>query len=214
MFTGIIEEIGVVKRMHRVGKGYELAITCTTVLEDTRLGDSLAVNGVCLTVTNIHNGVCTVGLSPETRTRTNLARLTSGDHVNLERAVTPATRMGGHLVQGHVDATGTITQVRTDEDALWITVQVEPSLTRYIVPKGFIALDGASLTVVDVGTNWLSVVLIAYTQQHITLPHQRIGYAINVEVDVIGKYVEKMLTNRGDISHGITLDTLKDQGYS
>lgn len=225
MFTGIVEEIGTVRQTQRRDRGYELMIGCTTVLDDTRPGDSLAVNGVCLTVTHLETTGCTVGLSPETRARTNLANLKSGTPVNLERSVTPTTRLGGHFVQGHVDGTGTIRRFRTDEDALWVAVQAEPTLMRYLVPKGYVALDGVSLTVVEVGADWFTVTLVAYTQQHITLPRQQAGSVINIEVDILGKYVEKMLMYRGQDQNqdypsrsqsppsGITFDMLAEHGY-
>lgn len=214
MFTGIVEEVGKVCHLRRSGKGYDLALLCDVVTGDTRLGDSIAVNGVCLTVTHLSDDGFTVGLSPETRSRTNLAYLKSGNAVNLERSVTPTTRLGGHFVQGHIDGTGHISQFRQDEDALWVTVQSDPNLMRYIVPKGYICLDGASLTVVDVGDDWFTVTLIAYTQQYIILPEQQVGYQVNVEVDVLGKYVEKMLNlKQRNTQSNITLEFLAEHGY-
>lgn len=193
MFTGIVEEIGTVHELRHTGAGYELALSCKAVLDDARLGDSIAVNGVCLTVTELHPDGFTVGLSPETRSRTNLSQLQSGTAVNLERSVTPMSRLGGHFVYGHVDGTGTIQNFRPDDDALWVTVQADPQIMRYIVSKGYIALDGVSLTIVDVDSDWFTVQLVAYTQQRITLPQKQIGDAINIEVDVLGKYVEKLV---------------------
>lgn len=213
MFTGIVEEIGTVRHLQRAGQGYDLAISCTTVLEGTRHGDSIAVNGVCLTVTQLGDHGCVMGLSPETRSRTNLTHLKAGSAVNLERALMPNSRMGGHVVQGHIDETGTISRRRTEEDALWITIQASPSLLRYVVPKGFIALDGTSLTVVDVGQDWLSVTLIAYTRQHTTLAQQPVGYGVNIEVDILGKYVEKLLTHAAGTPQGLTRDKLADYGF-
>ena len=214
MFTGIVEEVGAVRQLRRTGSGYELALACKTVIEDTRLGDSIAVNGVCLTVTHLAADGFTVGLSPETRNRTNLIHLQSGSPVNLERSVTPMTRMGGHFVQGHIDGTGTITAFRRDDDALWVTVRAYPEIMRYIVPKGYIALDGASLTVVDVGDDWFTVQLVSYTQQYITLPGKGAGDTVNIEVDVLGKYVEKMLNlDRDKASSNITFEFLSEHGY-
>lgn len=213
MFTGIVEEIGTVQHVQRANRGYTLTIGCVVVREDTRLGDSVAVNGVCLTVTELAAHHMVVGLSPETRSRTNLASLKPGSSVNLERSVTPTTRMGGHFVQGHVDTTGVITQYQTDADAVWVTVRLDQKYMHYLVPKGFIALDGASLTVVDVGDDWFRIVLIAYTQQHITLPQQPVGYAVNVEVDIVGKYVERMVQHYNGVQQGITFDMLAKYGY-
>lgn len=213
MFTGIVEEIGTVRHMRRTGSGYNVALICNVVTQDTRLGDSIAVNGVCLTVTQLSNDGFTVGLSPETRNRTSLAHLNSGDMVNLERSVTPTTRLGGHFVQGHIDGTGQITSFRRDEDALWVTVKAGPGIMRYIVPKGYIALDGTSLTVVDVGEDWFTVTLVAYTQQQIILPQKQVGDAVNIEVDVLGKYVEKMLNLQHGSSSNITFNFLAENGY-
>lgn len=217
MFTGIVEEVGTVRALRRSAGGYDLSIGCRTVLAGTQLGDSIAVEGVCLTVTQLHGDGFVVGLSPETRSRTGLASLQSGAPVNLERSVTPTSRMGGHFVQGHVDGTGVVADLRRDEDALWVTVRVPAPILRYVVPKGYIALDGASLTVVDVGDDWLSVQLVAYTQRYITLPGKALGATVNVEVDVLGKYVEKLLTGRASAGAGaascITSDFLAENGY-
>lgn len=213
MFTGIIEEIGSVTRLWRTGQGYNLAIRANTVLADTKLGDSIAVNGTCLTVTQLDSDIFTVGLAPETRARTNLKYLKEGHRVNLERALTPSTRMGGHFVQGHIDDVGTIINFRSDMDALWVTIRAAPELLRYVVPKGFIAVDGVSLTVVDVFDDSFSVTMVAYTQQHITLPQQQVGYKINIEVDILGKYVEKIITQQQNQPSGISLAFLTQHGY-
>jgi len=197
MFTGIVEETGTVRHCRPDGAGFELAIDARVVLDDTKLGDSIAVNGVCLTVTALDDGGFVTGLAPETRSRTNLDTLAPGARVNLERSVTPSTRMGGHFVQGHVDATGTISAFRPDADALWVTVEAPAELMRYVVPKGYITLDGTSLTVVDVGETSFSVTLVAYTRAHIVLPTRAVGDAINIEVDVLGKYVERLVAHRG-----------------
>lgn len=194
MFTGIVEEIGHVRSCAPdADGGFTLVVDAATVLEGTALGDSIAVNGVCLTVTTMDAKGFTAGLAPETRARTNLDTLATGTAVNLERSVTPSTRMGGHFVQGHVDATGEITEFRADADALWVTVKVPSELMRYIVTKGYITIDGTSLTVVDVGPDWFNVTLVAYTQAHIVLPTRGVGDAVNIEVDVLGKYVERLV---------------------
>lgn len=219
MFTGIVEELGRVRDCRPSGNGFALSIDCKTVLEGTRLGDSIAVNGVCLTVTEMDSYGFTTGLAPETRKRTNLEDLAGGSAVNLERSVTPSTRMGGHFVQGHVDDTGVIKEFRKDEDALWVTIQAPENLMRYVVSKGYISLDGTSLTVVDVGKNWFSVTLVAYTQAHIVMPGKKIGERINIEVDVLGKYVERLIQHGSEQASvrsqnpGITFDFLKENGY-
>lgn len=211
MFTGLVEEIGRVAAIGPRGAHFDLTIAAQTVRDGAALGDSIAVNGVCLTVTAIDAAQFTVGLAPETLARTDLGALTPGDGVNLERSVTPTTRMGGHFVQGHVDGTGTIADFRTDRDALWVTVRTDPALMRYIVRKGYIAMDGASLTVVDTGTDWFNVTLIDYTQQKIALPRKKPGDRVNLEVDILAKYVERLVADRG--AAPITRAFLKDAGF-
>lgn len=215
MFTGIVEELGQVLECRPTSSGFDLSIKCKTVLSDTQLGDSIAVNGVCLTVTELSNTSFTAGLAPETRSRTNLDRLKTGAPVNLERSVTPSTRMGGHFVQGHVDATGIIKSFKKDQDALWVAIEVLEDLMRYIVTKGYITLDGTSLTVVDTGTNWFNVTLVAYTQQHIVMPSKSEGDQVNIEVDVLGKYVERLIEHRTTTTTApsVTADYLKENGY-
>jgi riboflavin synthase len=193
MFTGIVEEIGTVESLIEVAGGWSLTVRATTVLEATRLGHSLAINGTCLTVTCLTDHSFTVGLSPETLRRTNLGDLRPGDGVNLERSLTLNGRMGGHFVQGHIDATGVIRAFQPEGDSLWVTVVAPDDLLRYIVPKGYIAVDGASLTVVDVLDDSFTFMLIAYTKQHITLPRKPIGSRVNLEVDILSKYVEKFI---------------------
>jgi riboflavin synthase len=212
MFTGIIEEIGTVIRLQRTGDGYDLAIRARTVLDDTRLGDSIAVDGVCLTVTHLDTDAFTVGLSPETRARTNLTRLRAGTAVNLERSLTPSSRLGGHFVQGHVDGTGTISHLRPEADALWLTITADSDLLRYVVNKGYIALDGVSLTVVTANASSFTVQLVAYTQVQVTLPHKKVGDLLNIEVDVLGKYVEKMVRHY-TATPTLTADFLAEHGF-
>ncbi len=221
MFTGIVEEMGSVRACRQQGENFVLSIDADVVLEGTQLGDSIAVNGVCLTVTEFDTKGFVTGLAPETRKRTNLDKLTSGSPVNLERSVTPTTRMGGHFVQGHVDGKGTISKFEKDQDALWVTVSAPPEVMKYVVPKGYITLDGTSLTVVDVGDDFFTVTLVAYTQAHIILPSKSVGDKINIEVDVLGKYVERILQYNPNSVHdkashaGSTLDRdfLKEHGY-
>lgn len=193
MFTGIIEEIGIVERLSQVEGGWSLTVQAATVLDGTALGHSIAVNGACLTVTALTDRSFTVGISPETLRRTNLGEVQPGEGVNLERSLAANGRIGGHFVQGHVDGTGVIRSFHPEGDSLWVTVEAEPALLRYIVPKGYIAVDGASLTVVDVLPDAFTFMLVAYTQQHITLPRKRVGSRVNLEVDVLAKYVEKFL---------------------
>ena len=211
MFTGLIEETGSVASIGRRADHFDLRIAAKTVLEGAILGDSIAVNGVCLTVTGIDGDGFTVGLAPETLARTNLGALEPGDGVNLERSVTPTTRMGGHFVQGHVDGTATITAFRPDRDALWVTFSVEPALMRYIVTKGFIAIDGTSLTVCETGPDWFNVTVIDYTQGKIVLPSKKTGDRVNIEVDILAKYVERLVADREP--SGVTTDFLQTTGF-
>ncbi len=198
MFTGLVEEIGRVETVDAREGGFDLTIRAKTVLEDVKPGDSISVNGVCLTVTRFDADGFTVGLAPETRKRTNLGDLQPGAPVNLERSVLLDTRLGGHYVQGHVDATGTITETRQDEDALWVTIKTDAALMRYIVTKGYVAIDGTSLTVVDTGTDWFNVTLVAYTQTKIILTQKTVGDTVNLEVDILAKYVERLVAARAD----------------
>lgn len=198
MFTGIVEEIGSVESLSEIGGGWSLTVQAQTVLGGARIGDSLAINGTCLTVTALTTNSFTVGLSPETLRRTNLGDLRANDEVNLERSLVADGRIGGHFVQGHVDGTGTVRTFRPEGDSLWVTVEADPQLLRYIVPKGYIAVDGVSLTVVGVFPETFTFMLVDYTQQHITLPRKQLGSRVNLEVDILGKYVEKFI---GEVRH-------------
>ncbi|KAI5567846.1 hypothetical protein POPTR_013G131800v4 [Populus trichocarpa] len=199
LFTGIVEEMGKVQKLGDTKDGgVDLKIAAKTVLEGVNLGDSIAVNGTCLTVTDFTNQDFTVGLSPETLRKTSLIELKTGSLVNLERAVQPISRMGGHFVQGHVDGTGVIVEKVPEGDSLWIKVKTEKGLLKYIVPKGFIAVDGASLTVVDVfeEEGCFNFMLVSYTQQKVVVPLKEVGQKVNLEVDILGKYVERLLSSR------------------
>ena len=195
MFTGIVEEMGVVTALFEKDGGWSLTIAATKVLDGTKLGDSIAINGTCLTVTAMDSDWFTVGLAPETLRRTNLGDLTTGSPVNLERSLAANGRVDGHFVQGHVDGTGTIQELAHEDDSLWVTVAASPELLRYIVPKGYIAVDGTSLTVVDVRDDAFTFMLIAYTQAHIIIPQKQVGDKVNLEVDILGKYIEKFVMN-------------------
>lgn len=174
-----------------------MKIHAKTVLQDVHLGDSISVNGTCLTVTEFDKleSVFSVGLSPETLRKTSLSELETGSLVNLERALSPSTRMGGHFVQGHVDGTGKIVSMEPEGDSLWVKVKVGKEMLKYIVPKGFIAVDGTSLTVVDVfeEEGCFNFMLVAYTQQKVVIPLKSVGHKVNLEVDILGKYVERLL---------------------
>jgi riboflavin synthase len=193
MFTGIVEEIGVVREINP-GR---LAVTARKVLEGTELGDSVAINGVCLTVTSISSDSFFVDIMPETIRRTNIGRLHYGDQVNLERALLLGGRLGGHYVQGHVDDTGKVLSVKTEGEALIVKMSAPPRLMRYIVNKGFIAVDGASLTVIDPDGFSFSVSLVSYTRIQTTLGIKKPGDVVNLEVDIIAKYVERLKQGSG-----------------
>jgi len=210
MFTGIIEEIGTVERLEVHRRPYLLAIAAQRVLEDTQSGDSMNVNGACLTVTQLTPRTFTVGLMPETLRRSNLGDLHPGDGVNLERALTPRSRLGGHFVQGHVDGVGRIAARRPELDALWVTISAPSEVMRYLVPQAYVSVDGVSLTVVEVTQSAFSVSLVAYTQAHVTLPHRQVGDKVNLEVDILAKYVDRLLHRE---QQGLTLEFLAQHGF-
>lgn len=193
MFTGLIEEMGTLLDRSMTEGGATLTIEAAKVLEGVAFGDSIAVEGVCLSVTSFTPSQFTVGLAPETLSRTTLGALPIGAPLNLERSLTPVSRMGGHYVQGHVDGTGCIHTVKADGDALLIRIDCGPELLKYIVPKGYIAVDGTSLTVIDVDDAGFTLTLIAHTQPLVTLGKKREGDPVNLETDILGKYAEKFL---------------------
>lgn len=196
MFTGLIEELGTVKALNKSADGVDLIVEASTVLEDAQLGDSISVQGVCLTVAELGGATATFGLAPETLRVTSLGALDVGSRVNLERAVLPTTRLGGHYVQGHVDATGTVQSISPDGDALWVTIAAPADILRYVVKKAYIAIDGTSLTVTDVTDETFSVMLIRHTQPRITLPLKSPGDPVNLEVDIMAKFAEKIIETR------------------
>lgn len=214
MFTGIIEEIGQVADIRLGSAANRLTVAASVVLEGTRPGDSLAVNGVCVTVVALTATTFTCDIMPETLRRTNLGDLRRGSPVNLERAVAYGGRVGGHYVQGHIDGTGIVRTLTGEGPAIIVRVAAGPELMRYIVAKGFIAVDGASLTVVDVGAADFSVSLVYHTQQHITLPRRRPGERVNLEVDIIAKYVERALQSMGERRDGLTAEFLTRYGFA
>jgi riboflavin synthase len=175
-----------------------LSVRAERALTDLDVSHSIAVNGACLTVTALNEAAFTVGLAPETVRRTNLGELQPGEGVNLERALPADGRVGGHFVQGHVDGVGVIRALRPEDDSLWVTVESPAELLRYIVPKGFVAVDGVSLTVVEVFPDAFNFMLIAYSQEHIVLPRKTTGARVNLEVDMLGKYVERFVQGGTD----------------
>ncbi len=195
MFTGIVEEMGAVRAIgpSPARDGIDLSVASAIARGGARIGDSIAVGGVCLTVIALDDAGFTVGLSPETMRRTALGDLHVGDGVNLERSLPVDGRLGGHFVQGHVDGVATVVGVREEQDALWMTVADPPELARYIVHKGYVALNGVSLTVAGVAGDTFSIQIIDHTRRHVDLGGARVGTRVNVEVDILGKYVEKLL---------------------
>lgn len=215
MFTGIVEEIGVVRET-RPGT---LVVAASVVLSDLRLGDSIAIDGICLTVIQRSSSTFTVNVQPETLRRTTAGQLPVGQRVNLERAVQPSGRLGGHIVQGHIDDTGRLTELRPDGDGLIARIEAPRNLMRYVVRKGFIAVSGVSLTVVDVSDAWFTVALVAYTRANIALLDRGIGTPVNLEVDVLAKYVERLLQagrteNSATEAGGLTLEKLHEAGFA
>ncbi len=193
MFTGIVEEVGTVRSLDIESPQDGLTIRARRVLSDAKLGDSIAVNGTCLTVTRLTDDQFTVGVMPETLRRTNLGRLHAGDVVNLERPLQPESRLGGHFVQGHIDGTGVVAAVTQDGSALAVRVTTSPDILKYVVEKGFIAIDGVSLTVTSVDDSGFGIGLISYTQENIADGLKIVGQEVNLEVDVLAKYVEKLV---------------------
>ncbi|MDO5142784.1 MAG: riboflavin synthase [Eubacteriales bacterium] len=193
MFTGIVEEVGTVEQVQRGRHSAVLTIRARTVLEGTKLGDSIAVNGICLTVTGLPSGCFTADVMHETLDRSSLAGLRPGTRVDLERAMPADGRFGGHIVSGHVDGVGRIVRIRRDDTAIWYTVQATPSVLRYVVEKGSVTIDGISLTVAKVTDTTFSISAIPHTVANTVLADRREGDAVNLETDVIGKYVEKLL---------------------
>ncbi len=207
MFTGIIEEIGVVKAVGKTRQGCRVAILAQAVLDDLTVGDSVTVNGACLTVVGCDGTEMHADMSPETLTVTTLGSLKAGDPVNLERAMRLNERLGGHLVTGHVDGAGAIRSRVQEGDALQITIETSRDILRYCVPKGSITVDGISLTVNDVTDRGFRVTIIPHTAKVTTLGIKQAGDSVNLETDLIGRYVERLLAGRdGGNQSKLTID--------
>ena len=210
MFTGIVEEVGTVEEVKRGAKSLEISIEGEVIFEDLKIGDSVSTNGVCLTVTSIKDHRFTADIMYETLRRSSLEGLRPGSKVNLERAMAANGRFGGHMVSGHIDGVGTIVEKRPLDIATYYTVQVSQDLTKYMIEKGSIALDGLSLTIVEVGRDQVTVSIIPHTMEATTLGSKRPGDKLNVEVDMVWKYIEKLMTP----SHsGITESFLIEHGF-
>ena len=215
MFTGIVEEVGTIKNIKRGQHSAVLTIQAKTVLEGTRIGDSIAVNGICLTVTRLFPDGFSADVMHETLNRSSLAGLAAGSMVNLERAMAANGRFGGHIVAGHVDGVGHIANIRRDDTAVWYTVHAGPEILRYVVEKGSIAIDGISLTVASVEADRFSVSVIPHTAEVTLLGRKHAGDTVNLETDIIGKYVEKLLRPREETTpkSGLTLEFLASNGF-
>lgn len=200
MFTGIIEEMGTLKASRKGNESVHLTIEAKKVLENTQIGDSISTNGVCLTVVQMTNETITVDVMHETLKNTNLGLLHEGDSLNLERALMPSSRMGGHFVSGHVDGVGTIESITDDGIAKRFKIKVKEALTGAMIEKGSIAVDGISLTLVGVHKNAFEISLIPHTQDVTTLTLKKVGDTVNIETDMIGKYLEKMLQGKKEVT--------------
>ena len=203
MFTGIVEEIGRIKNVQRGAKSITFCIEASKVLADTKIGDSICTNGVCLTVTDISpaaegKGWFKADVMPETIRKTSMAQLLVGSKVNLERALTLNTRLGGHIVSGHVDGIGHVVRKEQDDIAIWLWIECDTNLMRYIIPKGSVTLQGVSLTVAKVEATRFAVSLIPHTQEETTLHASVVGDVVNIETDIIAKYVEKLMVTNDD----------------
>lgn len=223
MFTGIIEEMGTVNSIAEGSLSAVITIQASKVLEGSRIGDSIAVNGVCLTVTSIHGGLFTADVMAETLRRSSLGTLSKGSRVNLERAMLSGGRFGGHIVSGHIDGTGVIVSKVKEDNAVWVTVSADRSILKYIVLKGSVAIDGTSLTVAAVNDTGgtFSVSVIPHTGEETILLKKAVGDIVNLENDVIGKYVERFLNYKenpdentaGSSTPEITMDFLAENGF-
>lgn len=198
MFSGIVEEIGIIERLVERPGGVTLSIRAETVLEGIKIGDSIAINGACLTVVNFDAKCFDVELAPETLRKTSLKALQTNDPVNLERSLAANGRLGGHFVQGHVDNTAEVIALQADGEGVMTTFRAPVQLMKYIVPKGYVAIDGMSLTVVETGTDWFTISFIAHTRAVTITQHYQPGRLVNLEVDILGKYVEKLLASQGE----------------
>lgn len=218
MFTGIVEELGKVKTLARGAKSIRLTVMASKVLSDVKTGDSIAVNGTCLTVVEYAEKWFTADVMPETLESTAIAGFSIGDIVNLERTLRVGDRFGGHMVSGHIDGIGTIIAKDTNDNAIIIRIKTEPEIMRYIVKKGSIAIDGISLTVVNYDSDWFTISLIPHSASMTTLGFKKTGDVVNLEADMIGKYVEKLLgmhlTQPQEKTSNIGMNFLQQHGFT
>ena len=214
MFTGIIEEIGTVKEVRHGHRSAVVTISAEKVLPGTSIGDSIAVNGVCLTVIAMDDDSFSADATPETISRSSLGQMHRGSRVNLERAMAADGRFGGHIVMGHIDGTGKVSRVIKDDNSVLLSIEAAPDLMRYIVEKGSIAIDGISLTVAEVRESGFTVSVIPHTASETTIGWMVAGTAVNLEADIIGKYAEKFLMHEiSPRKKGITAEMLSEYGF-
>jgi riboflavin synthase len=218
MFTGLVEELGKVKAIVRGVKSVRLTIQASEVISDVKLGDSIAVNGTCLTVVEYNNTCFTADVMPETVDSTALASLKNGAIVNLERTLSIGDRFGGHIVSGHIDGIGMIRAKDVNDNAVIVKIEAGPEVMRYIVKKGSIAIDGISLTIVEYGEDWFTVSLIPHSASVTTLGFKKTGDTVNLEADVIGKYVEKLLglqiADKQSKASTLSMNFLQQNGFT
>ncbi len=224
MFTGIIEEIGVIKKIKKGSVSGTITVLAHKIMSDVNAGDSISVNGVCLTAVNVTHQGFTADVMAETLRRTSLGDLTEGSEVNLERAMPMNGRFGGHIVSGHIDGTGIISEFKREENAVWVTIETTPKILHYIIEKGSVAIDGISLTVAEVCDKKFKVSIIPHTNEETTLLKKKKGDKINLENDLIGKYVERFIANQyksdecvkyndTDKKKHFGMDTLMENGF-
>ncbi|MFZ7120891.1 MAG: riboflavin synthase [Eubacteriaceae bacterium] len=211
MFTGLIEEIGSVKNIVTGVNSAQITILARNILEDAKIGDSICTNGVCLTITHLTKKEFTVDVMPETMRKTNLKKLIPGSMINLERALKVSDRLGGHIVSGHIDGLGIIKECTKEDNATWITIEPNQDILKYIIDKGSIAIDGTSLTVAYINNKIFKVSIIPLTKDKTILLKKKIGDEVNLECDVLGKYVEKLLAFRDRKT--LDINFLKENGF-
>jgi len=214
MFTGLVEEKGQVNSISISGKNFSIKINAETVMEGIKIGDSVSTNGVCLTVSAFDKSSFTADVMPETYRRTNLRALKLGEHVNLERAMMLGDRFGGHIVSGHVDGVGEIISFKKEANAIWVTIKAQPEIMKYILMKGSVCTDGISLTVAHVEKEYFKVSLIPETARATTIADKKTGDLINIECDIVGKYIERfMLFKEPESKSHVTEELLMQNGF-
>lgn len=218
MFTGLIEEIGSIKSIKKGGKAIRLDVSASKIMDDVKLGDSIATNGICLTVVSFDSNGFSADVMPETMSRTNFGLLGAGSRVNLERAVRVGDRLGGHMVSGHIDGLGEIVGKEQDDNAIWVSIAAPKNILKYVIEKGSIAIDGISLTVAYVDDKMFKVSIIPMTQEDTTLTSKKPGEKVNLECDMTAKYIEKFMFHRDEEKNqesksNISMDFLKENGF-